>query len=390
MISVDDALHHVFDLLSPVGTETVPLSQAAGRVLAEPVIAGRDQPPFPSSAMDGYAVRTDDAQPGATLTVIGEAAAGARFHAPVAPNQAVRIFTGAPVPEGATRIVIQEDVVRNGDTITLNPDLDNAAYIRPQGTDFPNGLTLPEGRRLGPNDLALAAAMNCPHVTVRRRPVVALLATGDELAMPGDDPGPDQIIASNIFALKAILQAEGAAVRLLPIARDRTDSLRAGFERARGTDLLVTTGGASVGDHDLVGQVAAELGMARAFYRVAMRPGKPLMAGRVLGRPMVGLPGNPVSAIVCGHIFLRPVIRVLLGLAAAPLTRQRATLAAPLPQNGPREHYMRAYLTDGQVRAHDRQDSSLLSVLGLSNALLVRAPHAPACDVGTTVPVIPL
>mgnify|MGYP001796246654 CR=1 FL=1 len=299
LISVAEALDHVFDLLSPVDTETVPLAQAAGRILAEPVIARRDQPPFPSSAMDGYAVRAEEVAPGQSFTVIGEAAAGSRFDGAVTAGQAVRIFTGAPVPDGADRIIIQEDVTRDGDRITLGDSLDAAHYIRPQGTDFPAGLTLPENRRIGPNELALAAAMNAPTLTVRRRPVVALMATGDELVMPGEAPGPDQIIASNIFALKAILEAAGAVVRMLPIARDRADSLRAGFQRSQGADLMVTTGGASVGDHDLVGQVAAELGMERSFYKVAMRPGMPLMAGRVLGRPMVGLPGIPGSAIVC-------------------------------------------------------------------------------------------
>ncbi|MEL6523228.1 MAG: gephyrin-like molybdotransferase Glp [Pseudomonadota bacterium] len=390
MIPVDAALGHIFELLRPVETEVVPLAAAAGRILAEPVVARRDQPPFPSSAMDGYAVRNEDVRPGAQLRVIGRSVAGKRHQGTVGPGEAVRIFTGGAVPEGADRVIIQEDVTAQGDTITLHSDLDAGFHIRPKGTDFEAGLTLPAGQRIGPELLALCASMNAPTVTVRRKPDVALMATGDELVMPGEEPGPDQIISSNNFALKPILEAEGAQVRILPIARDNQASLRAGFARAAGADLVITTGGASVGDHDLVGEVAAELGMERAFYKVAMRPGKPLMAGRLLGAAMVGLPGNPVSAIVCGHVFLRPAIRAMLGQAAAPLARETAKLQAPLAANGPREHYMRAVRTGQQVRAQERQDSSLLHTLAQSNALLVRPPHDPERVKGDTVEVIPL
>ena len=211
---------------------------------------------------------------------------------------------------------------------------------------------------------------------------MAVLGTGDELVMPGDTPGPDQIIASNSFGLKALLETEGAEIRRLPIGRDTVEALEACLRLAEGADLLVTTGGASVGDHDLVGQVAEALGMERAFYKVAMRPGKPLMAGRVLGMPMIGLPGNPVSSLVCGHIFLRPVLRVMQGLPAAPAPRQSMPLAAPIGPNGPREHYMRARIERGAVRVLDRQDSALLSVLSGASALVVRPPHAPALPRG--------
>lgn len=390
LLRVDEALARVFDLVAPLPTETVPLARAAGRILAEPVVSTRAQPPFPSSAMDGYAVQDADVRAGAVLRVIGESAAGHRYDGALTPGHAVRIFTGAPVPDGADRIIIQEDVDRAGDQITLHSNLDMAAYIRPAGGDFAVGTSLSAPRKLTASDLSLLAAMNIPQVRVARKPVVALMATGDELVMPGDTPGPDQIIASNSFAIKAVLEAEGAHVRILPIARDTHASLIAGFEQAEGADMVVTTGGASVGDHDLVGEVAADLGMDRAFYKIAMRPGKPLMAGRFGDMAMVGLPGNPVSSIVCTHLFLRPAVRVMLGLPAAALERQTARLAADLPANGPREHYMRAELRDGAVTAFDRQDSSLLSVLARANALLVRPVADGPRKSGELVDVIPV
>ena len=391
MISVEEALGHIFALISPVDTETVPLREAAGRVLREDIVARRDQPPFAASVMDGYAVRHADVAPGATLTVIGEAAAGHAFPGTLSDGQAVRIFTGAPIPDGADRVVIQEDVSRAGDKITLGQTLDSSRYIRDLGTDFKVGTRLPAGRRLTPAQIALAASMNVPTLTVARRPIVALIATGDELVMPGETPGPDQIIASNSFGLAALLEAEGAEVRLLPIARDTKDSLRAIFELAQGADLVVTIGGASVGDHDLVGQVVEDFGMDRSFYKVAMRPGKPLMAGKLGTAAMVGLPGNPVSSMVCGHIFLRPALRALQGLPAAALPRTTATLAAPLDENGPREHYMRAHRdADGRVTAEDRQDSSLMTVLAAAECLIVRAPRDPARSEGERVEIVPL
>ncbi|WP_300434348.1 gephyrin-like molybdotransferase Glp [uncultured Mameliella sp.] len=388
MISVSEALDQLFALAAPLPVETVPLVRAAGRILAQPVTARRDQPPFPASAMDGYAV--PDAAPGQRFTVIGESAAGARFEGSVGPGQAVRIFTGAPVPEGATRIVIQEDVTRDGETITLDDDLDDNPYIRPAGTDFRIGQTVEAPRLLTPQDVALLAAMNIAEVPVTRKPRVALISTGDELVMPGDTPGPDQIIASNTFGLHALLHDLGAEPRILPIARDTTESLIHGFSLVEDADLVVTIGGASVGDHDLVARVAGELGMERAFHKVAMRPGKPLMSGRLSDAMMVGLPGNPVSAMVCGHVFLAPVIRAMLGLGTAPTPRLKARLSAPLSANGPREHYMRAHLDGDGIRALDRQDSSLLSVLGKANALLVRPVGDAARQIGDTVDYLPL
>ncbi|MFZ7089678.1 gephyrin-like molybdotransferase Glp [Primorskyibacter sp. 2E233] len=388
MITVAEALDQLFALAQPTGVEEVPLLQAYGRVLARDVASTRDQPPFAASAMDGYAVA--QAAPGDVLCVIGESAAGHRFDGAVGPGEAVRIFTGAPVPPGATRVVIQEDVTRTADQITIGERLDESDNIRPAGNDFQAGSQISAPRVLTPNDIALLASMNIAKVPVARRPVVALISTGDELVMPGEAPGPDQIIASNTMGLHALLRELGAEPRLLPIARDNAASLKTVLALIDDADLVITIGGASVGDHDLVAPVAEELGMQRAFYKVAMRPGKPLMSGRLDRAMMIGLPGNPVSAMVCGHVFVAPVVRAMLGLGAAPAGRKTAPLAAPLPPNGPREHYMRAVLTSDGLRAFDRQDSSLLSVLGAANALVVRPVRDPARNAGDTVQFIPL
>lgn len=384
MIPVTQALDHLFALVAPLGMERVALRHAAGRVLAQDVTASRTQPPFAASSMDGYALRRMEVEPDAMFKLVGEAAAGHGFRGPVGPGQCVRIFTGAPVPKDTNFVVIQEDVTRRGDLITLNRDMDSKDNIRPAGGDFNAGDKMDSPRLLGPSDVALMAAMNIAEVPVTRRPVVAIMATGDELVMPGETPGPDQIIASNSFGLAAQLDAAGAETRMIPIASDTVASLKTAFGMAAGADLILTIGGASVGDHDLVGPVAAEMGMAQSFYKVAMRPGKPLMAGWLNGTPMIGLPGNPVSALVCGVVFVLPVVRAMLGLGAAAAPRHETRLAAPLPANGPREHYMRALVDADGLRAFDRQDSSLLSILARANALLVRPPHDPARAAGET------
>lgn len=373
MITVEEALARCFALVTPVGTETVPLRQAAGRVLRQAAPARLTQPPFAASAMDGYALGAAG-EPGTRFTVLGEAGAGHAYAGAVGPDEAVRIFTGAPLPEGAVTIAIQEEVEASGPAITLRKAAAPGDNIRPRGQDFAQGDSLQAPRRLTGNDIALLASMNLPEVTVARRPVVALIATGDELVMPGETPGPDQIITSNTFALAAMVEAAGGEARMLPIARDNEDSLRMVFGLAEGADLVVTVGGASVGDHDLVGKVAGDLGLERAFWKIAMRPGKPLMAGRLGAAVMLGLPGNPVSAIVCGHLFLLPLLKAMQGLPATPPATRKARLGADTGPTGPRTHYMRARLSDegATITPFDRQDSALLSILSTADALLIR------------------
>jgi molybdopterin molybdotransferase len=394
MISVEDALAACLDLARPVGSEQVALSDAGGRVLVAPVTATRDQPPFSASAMDGYALRDVEAIPGRRLKVVGEAPAGRHWPGTIGPGEALRIFTGAPLPAGTDRVVIQEDVSRDGDRITLGRDLGSGHNVRPSGADFVAGDTMSAPRRLSPADVALAASMNVPVLEVSRRPTVALIATGDELVTPGESPRPDQIIASNTYGLKARIEAEGAEARLLPIARDNRESLEQVFDLAAGADLIVTVGGASVGDHDLVGDVAASRGLDRAFYKVAMRPGKPLMAGRLGEAVLLGLPGNPVSAMVCGELFLIPMLQAMMGLPAAARPRLRARLGVELPANGPREHYMRAEISAGEdlpvITPFGSQDSSLLTVLSGSSGLLVRPVDAPRAQAGEIVEYVPL
>ena len=390
MISVSDALSHLFDLVTATEVEAVPLRQAAGRVLARDVVATRTQPPFAASSMDGYALRQTEVEPDAMFKVIGEAAAGHRFDGVVKAGQAVRIFTGAPVPEGADFVVIQEDTTRRGDLIMLGHDIGPKTNIRPAGGDFHAGDTMDAPRLLRPADIALLASMNVAMVPVYAKPRVAIIATGDELVQPGEEPNPDQIIASNTYGLAALLEQHGAQCRMIPIARDTVPSLTQAFIMAQDADLIITIGGASVGDHDLVAPVAAQMGMEQAFYKVAMRPGKPLMAGRLRDAPMIGLPGNPVSAMVCGTVFVVPVLRKMLGLPAAPAARVDLPLGVDLPANGPREHYMRAMVRDGAVLPEDNQDSSLLGILSRADVLMVRPPHDGARTAAEIIGCIPL
>ncbi|MBV1868054.1 MAG: molybdopterin molybdotransferase MoeA [Marinosulfonomonas sp.] len=388
MISVEQALELALNLVAPLPHEDIPLAKAHTRVLAQDVAALRDQPPFSASAMDGYAVKASDTGPGAKLAVIGTSAAGHSFAGTINAGQAARIFTGAPVPQGADTVVIQEDITRDGDTITLQGTSEPNRHIRAIGSDFSAGDKITAPRRLSANDLALLAAMNIATVPVTRAPVVALIATGDELVMPGQTPGPDQIIASNNLGLMALAHQTGAQVRMLPIARDSVSSLKNVLSLASDADLIVTIGGASVGDHDLVASVAADMGLERSFYKVAMRPGKPLMAGRLGDAVLLGLPGNPVSSMVCGHVFMLPMLRKMLGLGAAGAPRLSAELSQPLPANGVRAHYMRARLSDGKIAPAKRQDSALLSVLADTNALLIRPADDPAREIGDLVEFI--
>ncbi|MGB0901598.1 gephyrin-like molybdotransferase Glp [Halocynthiibacter sp.] len=388
MISVSEALDACFALISPLETEVVDLKDAAGRTLAAPHQATRNQPPFAASAMDGYALKSVELQPQAQFMVVGESAAGARYSGKVRAGQCVRIFTGAPLPEGCDHVVIQEDTTRQGNVITLNTEIESKGNIRPAGNDFDAGFRMDGPRILSPGDIALLAAMNQPNITVTRKPVIAVLATGDELVQPGETPNEDQIIASNGCGLKALIEANGGEARLLPIARDNETSLRQGFELCAGAHLIVTLGGASVGDHDLVRPVATSMGMEPSFYKVAMRPGKPLMAGKIGDIPMIGLPGNPVSSMVCAQVFILPILRHMLGFVATPMERKTAPLAEDLRSNGPREHYMRATLRDGKLTVHARQDSSLLSVYANANALVVVAPLKQEQTAGTIVEYI--
>lgn len=390
MITVEQALAQVLALAPPVRSEAVALDQAFGRVLAEPALSRITQPPFDASAMDGYAIRNADI--GSPLAVIGEAAAGRAFSGQAAPMTAVRIFTGAPVPTGYDRVVMQENVSRQGDTIIIaNPE--GGSNIRPAGDDFAQDQAFHPMRRLSAPDIGLLAAMNLPEVRVAARPRVAILAGGDELVVPGSVPGPGQIISSNDLAIAALVQQAGGEPWRLPIARDSLDSLRASLGTAREADLVVTIGGASVGDHDLVAQVAGDLGMDLSFHKIAMRPGKPLLAGRLGNTPMVGLPGNPVSAIVCGILFVQPLVRVMQGLEAG-LRLETARLGTDLAAEGNRQHYLRARLERGAalpvVVPFASQDSARLSLMAEADALLVRPAHDPARRAGEQVNFLPL
>jgi len=388
-LSVAEAHARLLALFAPVGSEEVPLAEAAGRVLAADVVAGRDQPPFDASAMDGYACRAEDARLGAVLRVVGTAAAGLGHDGRIGRGEAVRIFTGAPVPDGADWIVIQEEAEARGDHVAVTAEQGGAASIRPAGGDFRAGQRIAAPRRLGPADVGLLAAMNAARLTVARRPVVALIPTGDELVVAGEDPGRAQIVSSNDIALKALIEAAGGTARRLPIARDTPESLAAALELAAGADLIVTIGGASVGDFDLVRSTAEREGLVVDFHRVAMRPGKPLMAGRFNGTPLIGLPGNPVSAFVTAHLFLCPAIARMLGLPGDPPATHPARLTAAVEANGPRAHYMRSRVeadaSGWTCTPLPRQDSSLMSVLAEANALLARPPGDPARAAGETI-----
>lgn len=396
LIPVEEALARVLDGVEATAPEPAAIWAARGRVLAEPLAALLTQPPFDASAMDGYAVRAADlATLPATLTVIGAAAAGHPFAGSVGGGEAVRISTGAPVPTGADAIVVQESATRDGDKVVVAAGIE-ADHIRAKGVDFRAGQTLLlPGRMLGPREVSLAAAMGHAEVVVRRRPRVAILATGDELVAPGDRLGPGQIVASNQLGVAALAEAAGAEVTLLGIARDQPEDLGAHLARAGHADILATIGGASVGDHDLVGAVLAGRGMTLAFWKIAMAPGKPLMYGRLGRSRVLGLPGNPVSALVCARLFLVPLIHKMLGRPAEHARPVEARLAVALEANDARQRYLRAVSrlwTDGSrlVTPVRSQDSSLLSPLAEADCLLVRPPHAPAAAPGAAVPILPL
>lgn len=396
MLEVDDAVALVVAGFAPLPAEVAGLETALGRVLAEDVRARLTQPPAAVSAMDGYAVRAADTAPTPRrLRIVGRSAAGAGFEGTIGAGEAVRIFTGAPLPEGADAVVIQEDTMTDGETVTPGAAAEPGRFVRPAGLDFGEGeVVLAAGRRLTPRDVALAAAANVPWLKVRRRPRVAIVATGDELAMPGEPLRPGRIVNSNGLLCAGQVRTFGAIPVDLGIAADDEEALVAAVTAARGCDLLVTLGGASVGDHDLIRPMLAKLGFDLALYRVAMRPGKPIMFGRLGDLPVIGLPGNPVSVGVGGAVFLRAVVDRLSGVE--PVSRIfPARLGRDLAANDARQDYLRARLVrdpDGTLvaRPFDRQDSAMLRLFAEADGLVVRPPYAPAARAGDRVPVLPL
>jgi molybdopterin molybdotransferase len=396
MISVTEARARILAGLAPTGAEIVALMDGAGRVTAAPVVARHSNPPADVSAMDGYAVRAADAAPGARLSLIGTAPAGHPFAGRVGPGEAVRLFTGSLVPEGADSILIQENAAAEGGVVTVTEQPGPGRHIRPMGQDFRAGETLlAAGQRLNPRSIGLAAAGGHAWLSVHRRPRIVILSTGDEIALPGEPLPPGGVVSSNGPALAALVRVAGGEPTLLPAARDDRGAIGAAADAARGADMLVTTGGASVGDHDLVQAALAERGMVLDFWRIAMRPGKPLMHGRLGDVPMLGLPGNPVSALVCAILFLLPAIARLCGLPGDPPLAEPVRLGSPLPANDIREDYVRASLLtreDGgwAAQPYQAQDSGMISRLAQADALIIRPPFAPAGLVGETVPAIRL
>jgi molybdopterin molybdotransferase len=399
-LTVAEARDRMLSDAARLGVEKVALPEAIGRVLGAPIVADRHQPPFDASAMDGWAIRREDLLPDARFQVVGESAAGRAYGRPVEAGQAVRIFTGAPVPPGADLVVIQENATRDGDTVTFAIDRDPPpGNIRPAGGDFRSGeLLLAEGARIDAWRLSLAAAAGRAELAVARRPRVAILATGDELVPPGAAPAPDQIFESGSFGLAALVAAWGGEAIRLKAQADDQDAIARAVDAAE-ADLIVTVGGASVGDHDLVKPALQTLGLDLRVQTVAVRPGKPTWFGRLGdGRRVLGLPGNPASALVCAELFLRPLLAALTG--ADPVFRVDGTmsagvLAAPLPATGPREHWMRATRTvdaEGRVRVtpFPDQDSSLIGVFSRADCLVMRPAGAAAASQGEVVQLLPL
>ena len=396
MIPVAEAISRITNAFEPLASETVALSDAYGRVLAQDVVARTTQPPFDVSAMDGYAVRAEDVRDApVTLRQIGAVPAGQQFEGNVGAGETVRIFTGSRLPGGADAIVIQENSNAEGNNITILESASKAQYIRPAGLDFSAGdVGLEAGQLLTPRAIGYAASMNHPWLAVRRKPRVAILATGDEIVMPGEPIGPNQIVSSNSHALAAAVESYGGDPFSLGIAPDERQGLKAMAAGARGADILVTTGGASVGDHDLVQSVLGEIGLELDFWKIAMRPGKPLIFGSIGETRLLGLPGNPVSALVCALIFLRPAIGRMLGLDEDSAACFPARIDRALAANDERQDYLRANLEASEsgelaVSPFERQDSSMISLLANSEALIVRPPFDPPVSKGDMVKVIP-
>ena len=395
-LSVDEARDRILAVLRPTSAEVVPVAGAWNRVTAEPVLSRLTQPPADVSAMDGYGLRAVDGTLGASLSVIGAAPAGHPFMGQVGAGEAVRIFTGSVIPDGADSVLLQEDATRNGDILVVNEAVVLGRHIRRAGQDFAQGdAVIPAGRRLTARDVGLAAAANHPWITVHRRPRVAILATGDEIALPGEPIPTGGIVSSNSHALAALILALGGEPIVLPIARDTTEAVAAVADAVHGMDMLVTTGGASVGDHDLVIAGLQTRGLVVDFWQIAMRPGKPLLFGTLGAVPVLGLPGNPVSALVCAILFLLPSIARMSGLPAAPPPVTRAIAGTALRENDRRADHLRSTIAtdaDGRivVTPFPVQDSSMLRRLALADALILRPPHAPALPAGAEVPIIRL
>jgi molybdopterin molybdotransferase len=398
LMPVAEALQRVLADARALPAETVDLHDALGRVLTVDIKALRTQPPDAVSAMDGYAVRANDvAQAPVKLALSGEVAAGHPFEGEIKAGQAARIFTGGVMPAGSDTVVIQEATARDGDTVTILKPTGKGRNVRAQGIDFTQGQTLlAKGSRLTGRDLMLAAAMNHPTLSVHRRPKVAVLGTGDELVAPGSTPGPGEIVYSNGFAIVALAESEGAEIHDLGIAHDRIEDIAAMVRRARdsGADILVTSGGASVGEHDLVQRALAAEGLDLSFWRVALRPGRPMMHGRLGGMQVLGVPGNPVSSYVCAFLFLVPLIRRLAGRADVEPMPEPALLGRNLPANDERADYLRATLSAGPnglvATPLPAQDSSLMAALAGADCLVIRAPHAPAAPAGSPCVILKL
>ncbi|MCW0047491.1 molybdopterin molybdotransferase MoeA [Brevundimonas sp. BT-123] len=391
--TVEAALSAMLAQVSPLATDAVPVAEADGRWLIQAVTATRDQPPFDASAMDGWAVRAADLDGGARLTVVGESAAGRGFDGVLQPRETVRISTGAPLPPGSDRVVMQEDADRRGDRLTIAGDLSASTHVRPRGCDFHKGdALLSPGQRLNPWRLALAASAGAGVLACGARPRVAILATGDELVEPGQTAGPDQIYNSGAPSLGAFVTRHGGKPSRLAVAADREAAILEGIADAA-FDLLVTVGGASVGDHDRVKPALRSQGAILYVEGVAMRPGKPVWFAILAdGRPVLGLPGNPASALVCAELFLAPLLAHLQG-GEAEDRFETAILAADLPANGPRDHYIRAHSAAGGkgarlVTPFANQDSSLVTIMAAANALIRRLPNAPAAPAGAAVEVL--
>jgi len=399
LLSVADALARVLNGVEPLPSEHVPLVEADGRVLAADIAALRTQPPADLSAMDGYAVRAADvASAPVTLKIAGEVAAGRPFAGEVHRGEAARIFTGGVVPPGADTIVIQENTSRDGERVVVNKSERAGRHIRSAGLDFKEGqVLLPRGQRLTDRDVMLAAAMSHPALPVHRRPKVAVFATGDELKPPGSALGPGEIVYSNGFALMALARNEGAAVTDLGIVPDKIEATADAIRRARdaGADVLVSTGGASVGDYDLVQRGLKAEGLELSFWRVALRPGRPMMNGRLGAMHVLGLPGNPVSAYVCAFLFLVPLLRRLAGRTDLEAPRESAVLGSDLPENDERADYLRATLASGPdgtfvATPIKIQDSSMMAALAKAHCLVVREAFAPAAKAGSRCVILRL